>query len=179
MVRRRGNITMVADPLVAYVHTCKPNKQSDPIMAETIRHFLERVLASNLLVADLVQAGECGATDDELAMAPPLPAELRDLLAWRNGLDLEVVRLHGVGDAVSRVTRWDSSAVEFASDPAGFVYLAREDGAIVSVDHDGGEQRVVAKSVDDFLRGYIFGPRAAQFGGDDWDREVRAKVRDG
>ena len=145
-------------------------------MAESLRRFLERVLAANVLTADLVNVSERGATDADFASAPPLPIELRDLLAWHNGFDLDVLRLHGVGNVVSKVTRRGSSTVEFASDPAGFTYLVREDGAIISFDHDGGEQKVVAENVDDFFRGYVFGPRAAEFAGNDWEREVRAAL---
>ena len=145
-------------------------------MAESLRRFIERVLAADALSAELVSVREPGATDAEIAMAPPLPVELRDLLAWHNGLDLDVVRLHGVGNADRKVSRLDASAVAFASDPAGFIYLVRDDGVILSVDPDGGERKVVAENVDDFLRGYAFGPRAAEFAGDDWEREVRSAV---
>ena len=62
--------------------------------------------------------------------------------------------------------RSESGAVEFASNPAGFTFLLRDDGAVISSDHDGGDQKVVARDVDDFLRGYGFGPRAAEFAGD-------------
>ena len=94
-------------------------------MALSLRDFVKAVLASELLEPGLVHLAERGATADEFKSAPTLPAELRELLMWRNGLDLEVVRLHGVGPAIPRVEPAQvagSDAVAFASDPAGFLY---------------------------------------------------------
>ena len=50
---------------------------------------------------------------------------------------------------------------------------------MVSFDHDGGETKRVAANVYDFLRGYIFGSRAFEFGGDEWARKVVATVGEG
>lgn len=144
-----------------------------------LRQFLERVLATHLLSPEMVDLSTAPATEEELALAPSLPDSLRDLLAWHNGIDLEVVRIHGVGDIDRPIRQTSSGRIVFASDPAGFTYLLRQDGAVASVDHDGGEERVVACGVDDFLRGYVFGPRAFEFSGEDWAREVQAAVGTG
>jgi hypothetical protein len=145
-------------------------------MAESLRHFLERLLATDLLPRELLDLSSAAATDVELASAPPVPDSLRDLLTWHNGLDLDVVRIHGVGDVNRPIRPTSSGEIAFASDPAGFTYGLRGDGTVTSVDHDGGEEKVVAHGVDDFLRGYVFGPRAAEFSGEDWAREVEAAV---
>jgi hypothetical protein len=148
-------------------------------MAESLRHFLERVLATDLLTPELVDVSSAAATDAELATAPPVPGSLRDLLAWHNGLDLDVVRIHGVGVGDRSIRPTSAGEIAFASDPTGFTYVLRRDGTVASVDHDGGEEKVVARDVDDFLRGYVFGPRASEFSGEDWSREVDAAVGTG
>lgn len=151
-------------------------------MASSLRDLLERVLASDLLQPELDQVAERGATPEQLKSAPKLPSELRELLLWRNGLDLDVVRLHGidtVGRRIERVQFNGTESVLFASDPAGFQYSFKEDGSVICCDHDGGETKMVAISVDDFLRGYVFGTRARDFGGDEWAHEVTAAVGEG
>lgn len=150
-----------------------------PTMADSLCQFLKHVVASDLLLPELVNLSSGGATEAELASAPPLPNSLRDLLAWHNGLNLDVVRIHGVGDVVPLIQFTPSGDIEFASDPAGFTYILRRDGTVASFDHDGGEEKVVAQGVDDFLRGYIFGPRASDFSGEDWAREVDAAIGTG
>ena len=148
-------------------------------MRSSLRELLEHVLASDLLQSDLVRVAEQGATSEQLKSAPQLPSQLRELLLWRNGLDLDVVRLHGIGTVGRRVERVQFDGTEsvlFASDPAGFQYSFKEDGSVNCYDHDGGKVKVVAASVDDFLRGYVFGSRACEFGGDEWASEVAAAV---
>ncbi len=149
-------------------------------MESSLRAFVERVIASGLLQPDLIELADRGATTAELALAPTLPAELQELLAWRNGLNLDVVRLHGIGAVTRRIelaeVDGEIAAIVFASDPAGFLYLLRPDGTVALLDHDGGKIEIVAANVDDFLRGYIFGSRAGEFGGDAWSTEVAAAV---
>src|SRR5438876_10874692 len=121
--------------------------RSYPSMASSLRDFVERVLASDLLEPDLVCVAEYGATPEQLKSAPPLPSELRELLMWHNGLDLDVVRLHGIGVSGRKVERVQIAGAEatlFASDPAGFQYYLHQDGSVLCFDHDGGETKVVA-----------------------------------
>lgn len=142
----------------------------------SLREFVERVLASSLLTQELVRMSEHGASQAELDAAPRLPIDLREVLAWRNGLDLDVIRLHGVGTQGLVLERTDlpgwPDTVVFASDPAGFQYFLDPEGKVLCYDHDGGEIHEVAENVDDFIRGYIFGPRAREFAGEEWAREV-------
>src|SRR3569833_3389543 len=114
-----------------------------------LRAFVERFIASGLLQSSLVELADCGAVSAELALVPTLPEGLRDLLAWHNGLNLEVIRLHGVGSQASRRVERSQvassgEAIVFASDPAGFLYLLQTDGTVISLDHDGGKIETVA-----------------------------------
>jgi hypothetical protein len=141
---------------------------------ESLAEFIERVLSSGLLIKELVFVPEGGATDAELT-AIPLPGELRALIARKNGLNLDVVRIHGVGQIDRRIRPMvvrNEGEIEFASDAAGFAYLVAKDGSVSSVDHDGGERKCVANNVDTFLRSFVFGSRAAEFGGPEWALEV-------
>lgn len=145
----------------------------------SLRSFIEQVLTSGLLKPRLVSNPARGASEAELAAVATLPIELREVLRWRNGLDLEVIRLHGAGNAYFRIhdlATGDGSVVVFASDPAGFQYFLAEGGAIMCYDHDGGEVTKVAESVEDFLCNYIFGKRAAEFGGKEWASDVAAAL---
>jgi hypothetical protein len=144
-------------------------------MAESLTQFLERVVSTDLLSTDLVELANRGATEAELELTPQLPEELRTLLAWRNGFDLDVLRIHGVVRAGRRIERIDG-AIIFASDPAGYLYALQPDGAVISIDREGGYQKRVANGIDDFLRGFVFGKRAAEFAGVDWAREVASAI---
>lgn len=146
----------------------------------SLREFIERVVASGLLTQGLVRVSELGASQSDLDGAPCIPTDLREVLAWRNGLDLDVVRLHGVGRQELVLQRtgfpgWPDTVV-FASDPAGFQYFLDPAGKVLCYDHDGGDIGQVAESVDDFIRGYVFGPRAAEFAGEKWALEVETAL---
>jgi hypothetical protein len=139
---------------------------------------VDRVLASDLLAPELVTVPDRGAADDELTnvfdleRADHLP--LIQLLRRWNGLDLDTVRIHGVGnlpDGICSAHRTGDGLV-FASDPAGFVYVLKEDGSVSSVDHDGGSVTRVADDVVDFICNFVFGNRAVDFAGDDWAADV-------
>ncbi|MGC3968483.1 MAG: hypothetical protein QM775_14230 [Pirellulales bacterium] len=107
------------------------------------------------------------------------PESLTDLLAWRNGLDLEVVRLHGVGPVVPGILPirlHDDGTIEFASDPAGFCYVLNSDGTVSSIDTDGGSAKKVADGAESFFQEFIFGSRAAEFAGPAWAAEVKSAL---
>ncbi|MEI2724044.1 MAG: SMI1/KNR4 family protein [Verrucomicrobiota bacterium] len=150
---------------------------------DTIKRILsEPVISSGLLVRDLVAARPPATSDGVATLEQRLPRRLSEfhrqlLLTW-NGLDLDVVRFFGASpvrddgtsllDAQSLVPAGHPDWVALASDPAGFLYVEDEHGVIWSIDHDGGEVARAASSLDEFICSYIFGTRAAEFGGDSW-----------
>ena len=143
-----------------------------------LQDFLQRVLTSGLLVPQLVFVPLQGARADDLSEYA-LPEDLSELLTWRNGLDLEVIRIHGFGHVevgILPVIIRNDDTIEFASDPAGFCYILNHDGSVSCVDHDGGTIQAVASSVGSFVRDYVFGANAAVFGGDDWAIAVATKL---
>ena len=136
--------------------------------------FIRRVLSSGLLTPTLVCVPSSGANNSDLSQAN-LTDDLRELLEWRNGLDLDVIRVHGFGEVEPGITPaviHANGLLEFASDPAGFRYLLGDDGSVSSMDHDGGAIEKVTDSVDSFFRTFIFGNRAAEFAGADWAHDV-------
>jgi hypothetical protein len=146
----------------------------------TLIHFVERVLASPLLTPDLVCVPDRGATDAELASVfnAQQDSSLMTLLRRWNGLDLDVIRIHGVGitsDGLPCVASTPHGHA-VASDPSGFQYIRLPDGTISSFDHDGGSLTSVANDFDDFLRNYVFGNRSAAFCGDEWAAEVASSL---
>lgn len=144
---------------------------------------IRRVLASGLLRKDLTRLPTHGASVVEIAetesqLAHPLSDAFKGVVREWNGLDLEVVRVCGVGrpddgfDAVLSYW-WLAAAVgprfnAVASDPDGFVYGEQADGSILQWDHDGGGNEVVAPSFEDCICGLVFGERAAEFSGEEW-----------
>jgi hypothetical protein len=136
--------------------------------------FIRRVLSSGLLAPQLVYVPETGASSSDLATLS-LPADLHELLSWRNGCNLDVIRVHGLGDGnpeIPPLVANSDKTIEFASDPSGFRYLVRTGGAVVSVDHDGGTRMRIADDVEDFFGSFVFGTRAAEFAGDEWAQDV-------
>jgi hypothetical protein len=149
----------------------------------TIKCILsEPVASSGLLARDLVIQSLPATMAQLSAVERDLPRKLsefhrRFLLAW-NGLDLDVVRFFAAPPAYGCIAtltegqallpRARSNWIAVASDPAGFLYAEDEQGAIWSIDHDGGSERRVASSLDDFISSYIFGDRSVEFGGEPW-----------
>lgn len=143
------------------------------------------ILETGALIRELIHVPRRGATEEEIreeeskAGRPFSEAYRRFLRRW-NGMNLDVIRLFGMGDVDSGVERWAHGWVPehiphllaIGSDPAGFVYAEDSDGAVYSIDHDGGEVSCVARDFDNFVVDYVFGKDSAYFGGVDWARDV-------
>jgi hypothetical protein len=121
--------------------------------------------------------------EEERAMGRRLsPQHVAVLRRW-NGLDLEVLRLYGCGDLPPRIRRlaenqrldgWEVEGTVIGSDPAGFMYVEDDAGNILSLDHDGGDIKILAADIDDFFGRLVFGEDAHLFAGDDWKEELRS-----
>lgn len=133
--------------------------------------FVERVLASGVVSELLVRLQEPASTSEldetESRLGVLLPEALKALLGRWNGASLDVVRFVPCGQL-----RHEPEGVYFADDPAGFMYFIQPSGAVLSLDTDDGDTRVVASDVEDFLSGYVFGPRAIDFAGNEWANEL-------
>jgi hypothetical protein len=130
--------------------------------------FVERLLKARVLKRALVELPRKGATNGELAAArdrigPLLDAGLLEFYAQWNGADLDAIRIYGTGQL-----RKDAFGLVFGSDASGFVYRFDGAGRVTREDTDGSGRVVVAKDFRDFIFGYVFGPRAREFAGDDW-----------
>lgn len=89
-----------------------------------------------------------------------------------DGVDLDVIRLFSCAQLESA-----ESGILFAADPAGFSCCVQDSGEILVLDHDGGRSTTVAESMEAFIGSYLFGERAAEFGGSEWYQElVKAKI---
>ncbi len=147
---------------------------------------IENVLETHLLVEELTLTPERGASaaeihEEEKLLRKDLSPEHKKLLRKWNGIGLEVIRFFGCGAATGEIGRLrdfqvqsdDSTVLTIASDASGFAYLQSVEGEIYSFDTSGGEIRWIAKSLDDLICNVIFGEKAAEFGGADWELEVR------
>jgi SMI1/KNR4 family protein SUKH-1 len=150
---------------------------------DTIKRILsEPLVSSGLLMHDLIVVSP-PATATQLAALErsfhrPLSEQHRQLLLMWDGLNLDVVRFFSASasrsgitsllDAQALIPSAHPSWIAVASDPAGFLYAEDENGSVWSIDHDGGGQTRVAACLDEFIGGYVFGERAAEFGGESW-----------
>jgi hypothetical protein len=154
---------------------------------ETLKRVLsEPVMSSGLLTRELVVVSSPATATQlsalESALPRPLSALHRELLLSWNGLDLDVVRFFGAPPVQSDIVPLPEGQalipaahpgwVAIGSDPAGFLYAEDDSGAVWSVDHDGGAELRLASSLDEFIGSYIFGQRAAEFGGASWREDL-------
>lgn len=149
---------------------------------------IEKVLQSPLLSPGLTLVPPDGATDAELAeeeglLPRPLSEQHRRLLHRWNGIDLEVIRFFGCGQAIEGIGRLSTAQLKpdsgdgllvVGSDPSGFIYLETSMGRIYSFDTDGGDLDEDAAGLDDFIGRVVFGKDAASFGGEDWLEALRS-----
>ena len=136
------------------------------------RALFERLTTAHVLTPALVQLPARPAPSDVLAIAQrqvgPLDPELVEFYAQWDGADLDVIRIVKPADL-----RKDEFGVVFGSDPSGFVYRFNAAGEVLQEDTDGGDLEIVAKDFRDFIFGFVFGARAAEFAGEDWLDELR------
>jgi len=148
--------------------------------------LVQKAIDSGLLAKALVFLPASGAPTGAVAnLERSLDRRLSpgyvEFLARWNGADLDVIRVHGVGADGSGIpnarplSAKDSASLVVASDPSGFIYVEAADHSIHSVDHDGGATKVLAPDFVTFMTEFVFGSRAAQFLGEDWLRELKAK----
>lgn len=148
---------------------------------------IELLLRSGVLNQSLIAVPPEPASPDgidklEYKLGTSLSQALRNLLVRWNGIDIDVLRIHGVnGDevpypiepALNFDPKLERNAIVVASDPSGFLYIEHADGKISSYDTDGGRLDVVARDFDDFLCRFVLGADSADFAGDDWERDLR------
>ena len=148
---------------------------------------IKQLLESGALCAELTRVPERGASSGEIAdveerVKRPLSAPVRNVLSTWNGIDIEILRIHGCGNdprlrPIETAQRYLPEAPEgtlvIGSDPAGFAYLEMQDGRILSYDSDGGEVKTLAADFDDFICRLVLGPDAAEFAGEDWASDLK------
>jgi hypothetical protein len=149
--------------------------------------IIERVVQSGVLIEELVVIPKLGATDEmilnEEKKLPRRFSEIhKDILKRWNGMNIDVVRLHGcepvesgifsISDRQLDVLANVQGGVVFADDAAGFSYAEAEDGRIFSIDNDGGSTKEVSVNMDRFFTYWIFGLGAKEFAGEDWQKEL-------
>jgi hypothetical protein len=153
---------------------------------------IERVLAGldrAPLNVGMVTIPETGASEQEIKaeevfLSRPLSAPHAALLKKWNGLNLDMIRIYGVGAVRSRIRRLkdnqlDSVArmpgfIAFGSDPSGFVYAEGKNLEVYCFDTDGGDRpEPIASNIEDFFGRYVFGPDSDKFIDTDWKEGLR------
>jgi hypothetical protein len=145
------------------------------------------VFGAGLISKDLSTIPSAGASLEairrlELQLPRQLSAQHRELLQAWNGLDLDVVRIHGVPPVergirdvlkLQQFVPEGAGNIAFGSDPSGFVYFEGADGTVWSWDHDGGAVTQLASCVDVFIDEVVFGGRGDSFAGKEWLDQLR------
>jgi len=152
---------------------------------------IEKVLRTRSkgpLMESMVDVPQRGATDLEIAqenklLPRPLSNRHRDLLGKWNGVNLDMVRVYGLGRTDENILRLAENQLDlsqdfpgwivFASNPSGFVYAEDVAGIIYSYDTQAlaaapEAAKVVASDLDDFFFRYVFGPDSDTFCAGDW-----------
>lgn len=147
-------------------------------------------MAHGPLNPDLVHVAGRGASSAEIQNAELMlsrglsEAHAKILGRW-NGLNLDMIRLYGVGDVepgIRSLVSAQSVSVErpaawliIGSDPAGMVYAEDADGAIYCSETDGSAApERVAVGIDDFFERYVFGLDSDKFAGEEWKAKLVA-----
>lgn len=149
---------------------------------------IQAVLDAGLLTSQLMIIPTRGATEDEIRQEESLlgralcPEHVAILRRW-NGIALEVVRLFGCGDSAGEVGRLSALQIKgdfgvdgpivVGADASGFTYIQSADRRVFSLDTDGGEFKLLADNLDDFVERLVFGSDAASFAGQEWLSELR------
>lgn len=139
--------------------------------------LIEKLVDSGVLGKGLTEISKAGATDIDLEsvkerVGSKLDPELVAFLRSFDGANLDVVRVYPC-----RRLNMAEHGLEFADDPAGFVYYVTGSGEVVCEDTDGGGVKTLAMSVTEFIHSYIFGARSREFAGEEWHEQlVRAGI---
>lgn len=148
---------------------------------------IERLLAPSVRAPRLISnhlstVPETGASAEALRsveskLQRPLSAQHRALLLTWNGLDLDVIRIFGVPpvtQGIKDLLEWQELVpagkgnIAFGDDPSGFLYFESLDGFVLAWDHDGGEIKVMASCINEFIDEVVFGARGDSFMGEEW-----------
>ena len=81
--------------------------------------------------------------------------------------------LRQLSDAQTDMFSGVSNYIVFGDDPSGFMYAEDDGGVIYSVQVSTGDVKELARSLDDFFERLVFGKDAKEFGGQDWEEELR------
>ena len=150
--------------------------------------IIEKAIRSGVLIEGLTVIPDNGATDIEIAQEESkLPRRLSEqhkaLLRRWNGMNMDVMRLYGcinvhpelrqLSDAQTDMFSGVSNYIVFGDDPSGFMYAENGGGVIYSVQVSTGDVKELANSLDDFFERLVFGKDAKEFGGIDWEEELR------
>ena len=149
---------------------------------------IEDVLISGILNKNLTVVPNKGASIEEInkeekSLSRVFSQQHRNLLKKWNGIDLEVISFYGCNEPEDTLECLRnnqellpsaiSKRIIIGSDPAGFIYIEDESGKFFLLDTDGGEIAEIASSIEDLICNYVFGKRAKEFGGEEWEQELR------
>lgn len=145
--------------------------------------LISKVLSKNLIVIPNKGASIEDIQKEEKILNKKISQQYKNLLKKWNGIDLEVISFYGCGKPEDTLECLQNNqellpssikgGMVIGSDPMGFIYIENEEGKIYSLDTDGGEILEVASSLEDFICNYLFGKRAKEFGGEEWEQELK------
>ncbi len=150
---------------------------------EKINNTIQKVINSDLLTEELCFIPNHGLSDKLLEKwnyfenygQKKSSSYIAFLKQW-NGVDLDVIRFHGLSsdkEILEIQLDQEHSLLVIASDPAGFLYGFNNEGKVFSLDTDSNIKKCVAESFDDFVLVFLFGCRAQDFLGSEWQKQLK------
>lgn len=150
--------------------------------------IIEKVINSEVLLEEMLVLPKIGNSNEgfiqeETSLVRNLSDSHKSILRKWNGFNLDVIRLYGCGVVHEELKRLSTcqtgpltereGVIVFGDDPVGFVYGEQVDGSILSEDTSTGDVKVIAKNMDDFFERLVFGVDAVEFGGIEWEDELK------
>jgi SMI1-KNR4 cell-wall len=150
---------------------------------------IEIVLSNKKLLGSLVFVPSSGVSDLELAKAEKhvgtiLPLSLKNILKCWNGLHLDIINFFGCGEVEDPIHKIEENQpnnyeiynknffVAFGDDPAAFLYLFDKNEKIYSLNLKSSQIEFLSENLEDFICNLVFGERAREFAGEEWEQEL-------
>jgi len=147
-------------------------------------NVIEKVLNSDLLDKDLIDVPgpsiDLQIKEEENKLSKNISSEYKLFLQNYNGLNLDIIRLYGVGVTDKCIRNLSDTkndleleGIIIGDDPAGFYYIQNISGQIYSCDSKSYNIKCLANSFSSFISDVVFGENADEFAGEEWKSELR------
>jgi len=132
-----------------------------------IRTALESGLLSKSLCEIVPPPTKQEISELQNSLSSALTQDHTNLLLEWGGSNLDEIRINGIDNIIE-----DNGLIEFANDYDGNVFKYNQSGNVFAFSTDGGEEKILASSVDEFINEVLLGRLGSDFYGEDWITEL-------